>query len=70
MEKKKNDIIKTTAMVSKLFGLLSTNDERAIEQKKRFFEIAGCTFPEDWDSLSLEEKTKRINQAEQFGLGE
>jgi len=66
----KSDIIKTTAMVSKLFGLLSTNDERAMEQKKRFFEIAGCTFPEDWDSLSLEEKTKRINKAEQFGLGE
>ena len=66
----KNDMMKTTAMVSKLFGLLSTGDERAIEQKKRFFEIAGCTFPEDWDSLSLEEKTKRINKAEQFGLGE
>ena len=66
----KSDMIKTTAMVSKLFGLLSTNDERAMEQKKRFFEIAGCTFPEDWDSLSLEEKTKRINKAEQFGLGE
>tara|TARA_R100000388_G_C7203794_1_gene139938 strand:+ start:202 stop:678 length:477 start_codon:yes stop_codon:yes gene_type:complete len=67
-DKPKNDVIKTTAMVSKLFGLLSTGDERAIEQKKRFFEIAGCTFPEDWDSLSLEEKTKRINNAEQFGL--
>ena len=66
----KNDMMKTTAMVSKLFGLLSTGDERAIEQKKRFFEIAGCTFPEDWNSLSLEEKTKRINKAEQFGLGE
>ena len=66
----KSDMIKTTAMVSKLFGLLSTNDERAMEQKKRFFEIAGCTFPEDWDNLSLEEKTKRINKAEQFGLGE
>ena len=63
-------MMKTTAMVSKLFGLLSTGDERAMEQKKRFFEIAGCTFPDDWNSLSLEEKTKRINKAEQFGLGE
>jgi len=69
-DKPKKDVMKTTAMVSKLFGLLSTGDERAIEQKKRFFEIAGCTFPEDWNSLSLEEKTKRINKAEQFGLGE
>ena len=69
-DKPKNDVMKTTAMVSKLFGLLSTGDERAMEQKKRFFEIAGCTFPDDWNSLSLEEKTKRINKAEQFGLGE
>ena len=69
-EARQNNHLKTTAMVSKLFGLLSTNDEKAMEQKKRFFEIAGCTFPEDWNSLSLEEKTKRINKAEQFGLGE
>tara|TARA_Y100000033_G_scaffold4802_1_gene3987 strand:- start:43 stop:528 length:486 start_codon:yes stop_codon:yes gene_type:complete len=69
-EARHDNHLKTTAMVSKLFGLLSTGDERAIEQKKRFFEIAGCTFPEDWNSLSLEEKTKRINKAEQFGLGE
>ena len=26
--------------------------------RKKIFEIAGCTFPEDWDSLSIEEKTK------------
>ena len=69
-EARQDNHLKTTAMVSKLFGLLSTGDERAMEQKKFFFEIAGCTFPEDWDSLSLEEKTKRINKAEQFGLGE
>ena len=56
------------AMVSKLFGLLSTNDEKAMEQKKRFFEIAGCTFPEDWDQLSLEEKRSRISKAEDFGI--
>lgn len=68
----KNDMIKTTAMVSKMFGLLSggADPQRELEQKKRFFEIAGCTFPEDWDSLSIEEKTKRINKVEQFGMGE
>ena len=66
----KNDMIKTTAMVSKMFGLLSggSDPQRELEQKKRFFEIAGCTFPEDWDSLSIEEKTKRINMVEQFGM--
>jgi hypothetical protein len=63
-----NDPLKTAAMVSKLFGLLSTNDEKAIKQKKRYFEIAGCTFPEDWDQLSLEEKQSRISKAENFGI--
>ena len=67
-EARQNNHLKTTAMVSKLFGLLSTNDEKAMEQKKRFFEIAGCTFPEDWDQLSLEEKRSRISKAEDFGI--
>jgi hypothetical protein len=67
-EARQNNHLKTTAMVSKLFGLLSTNDEKAMEQKKRYFEIAGCTFPEDWDQLSLEEKQSRISEAEDFGI--
>ncbi len=67
-EARQNNHLKTTAMVSKLFGLLSTNDEKAMEQKKRFFEIAGCTFPKDWDQLSLEEKQSRISEAEDFGI--
>ena len=67
-EARQNNHLKTTAMVSKLFGLLLTNDEKAMEQKKRFFEIAGCTFPEDWDQLSLEEKQSRISKAENFGI--
>jgi hypothetical protein len=56
-------------MVSKLFGLLSTNDDKAMDQKKRFFEIAGCTFPDDWEQLSLEEKQSRLSKVEDLGLG-
>lgn len=63
------DPLKTTAMVSKLFGLLSTNDDKAMAQKKRFFEIAGCTFPDDWEQLSLEEKQSRLSKVEDLGLG-
>ena len=63
-----NDILKTTSMVSMMFGLLATDKDKELAQKKRFFEIAGLTFPEDWDSLSNEEKEKRIKAVEQFGL--
>ena len=63
-----NDMLKTTSMVSMMFGLLATDKDKELDQKKRFFEIAGLTFPEDWDSLSNEEKEKRIKAVEQFGL--
>ena len=63
-----NDMLKTTSMVSMMFGLLATDKDKELAQKKRFFEIAGLTFPEDWDSLSNEEKEKRIKAVEQFGL--
>ena len=69
-KKKNNDMLKTTSMVSMMFGLMATdmNKDKELDQKKRFFEIAGLTFPEDWDSLSNEEKEKRIKAVEQFGL--
>ena len=63
-----NDMLKTTSMVSMMFGLLATDKDKELAQKKRFFEIAGLTFPEDWDSLSNEEKEKRIKAVEEFGL--
>jgi len=63
-----NDMLKTTSMVSMMFGLLATDKDKELAQKKRFFEIAGLSFPEDWDSLSNEEKEKRIKAVEQFGL--
>jgi len=67
-KKKNNDMLKTTSMVSMMFGLLATDKDKELDQKKRFFEIAGLTFPEDWDSLSNEEKEKRIKGVEQLGL--
>jgi len=69
-KKKNNDMLKTTSMVSMMFGLMATdmNKDKELDQKKRFFEIAGLTFPEDWDSLSNEEKEKRIKGVEQLGL--
>lgn len=63
-----NDMLKTTSMVSMMFGLLATDKDKELDQKKRFFEIAGLTFPEDWDSLSNEEKEKRIKGVEKLGL--
>ena len=64
------DMLKTTGTISKLFGLMSgdMDKNKQLDQKKRFFEISGLTFPDDWDSLSIEEKEKRINQVENIAI--
>ena len=64
------DMLKTTGTISKLFGLMSGDMDKGkqLDQKKRFFEISGLTFPEDWDSLPIEEKEKRINQVENIAI--
>jgi len=64
------DMLKTTGTISKLFGLMSGDMDKGkqLDQKKRFFEISGLTFPDDWDSLPIEEKEKRINKVEQVSI--
>jgi len=64
------DMLKTTGTISKLFGLMSGDMDKGkqLDQKKRFFEISGLTFPDNWDSLPIEEKEKRINQVENIAI--
>jgi hypothetical protein len=64
------DMLKTTGTISKLFGLMSGDMDKGkqLDQKKRFFEISGLTFPDDWDSLPIEDKEKRINKVEQVSI--
>jgi hypothetical protein len=65
-----SDMLKTTGMVSKMFGLLSNNMDKSkqLDQKKRFFEIVGCTFPDDWNNLTIEEKEERLSKVESFAI--
>ena len=69
-EERPTDILKTTGTISKLFGLMSGDMDKGkqLDQKKRFFEISGLTFPDNWDSLPIEEKEKRINQVENIAI--
>ena len=57
--------------MSALFGLMSKGEdkEKVNNQKKRFFNhVEGLQFPEDWDTLTEEEKEKRLNKVEQVAL--
>ena len=69
--KPEQDFLKTVSMVSAMFGLLAkTEDKSKVNaQKKRFFDnVQGLSFPEDWETLPEEEKTKRLEKIESFNL--
>ena len=65
-----SDQLKTVGMVSALFGIMSGNDrEGKVKYQKRFFEtIQGMHFPEDWDSLPLDEKERRLEAVQKVAL--
>ena len=65
------DFLKTVSMVSSMFGvLMQTEDKSKVNaQKKRFFDnVQGLNFPEDWETLPEEEKSKRLEKLENFNL--
>ena len=65
------DFLKTVSMVSAMFGILTQGEEKQKinAQKKRFFDnVQGLSFPNDWNDLPEEEKTKRLEKIESFNL--
>ena len=69
------DHLKTVSAISSIFSLMA-NDEteeakrKTNDQRKRFYEtIEGISFPNDWDSLSVEDQEERLNKTDQFGRG-
>jgi hypothetical protein len=65
-----NDQLKTVGMVSAMFGIMSGDDrEGKVKYQKRFFEtVNGISFPDDWDSLPLEEKERRLEEVQKLAL--
>ena len=64
------NFLKTVSTVSAMFGLMCQNDVKTKNKyQKRFFDkVQGINFPSDWDNLSEEEKTKRLDGATKMGL--
>ena len=65
------NFLKTVSSVSAMFGLMCQNDVKTKNKyQKRFFDkVQGINFPSDWESLSEEEKAKRLEKVESVGLG-
>ena len=65
-----DDQLKTVGMVSALFGIMSGDDrEGKVKYQKKFFEtVKGLSFPDDWDSLPLEEKERRLEGVQKLAL--
>jgi hypothetical protein len=58
-------------MVSAMFGLMTQGEDKQKinSQKKRFFDnVQGLSFPEDWETLPEDEKSKRLEKIESFNL--
>ncbi len=65
------DFLKTVSMVSAMFGMMTQAEDKSKvnAQKKRFFDnVQGLNFPEDWETLPEEEKSKRLEKIENFNL--
>ena len=50
-------------MVSAFGDLINETKKDKIAFKKRMLIASGCTFPDDWDKLPVEEQESRINKA-------
>jgi len=53
----------TLRMVSAFGDLMNETKKDKIAFKKRMLIASGCTFPDDWDKLPIEEQESRINKA-------
>jgi len=65
------DMLKTVASVSAMFGIMCNKGEEKTKnkyQKKFFDKVQGINFPDNWESLSEEEKSKRLEGATKIGL--
>lgn len=69
------DHLKTVSAISSIFSLMANYEteeakRKTNDQRKRFYEtIEGICFPDDWDSLSVEDQEERLNKTDQFGKG-
>lgn len=62
-------ILGMAAMVAKMGEVFADTDEEKNTWKKRMLgTVPGIDFPEDWDTLSEEEKKRRLDGAIDFGL--
>jgi len=68
--KPKPNFLKTVSTVSAMFGLMCQNEVKTKNkyQKKFFDKVQGMNFPDNWESLSEEEKSKRLEGATKIGL--
>jgi len=68
--KEENSQLKTVSMVSAMFGVMCGGDKStANKYQKRFLNtIPGIDFPDNWDKLTEQEQTKRLDGAIKNGL--
>ena len=65
-----SDVARMAATASAMFAAVEGHSADSIEQRARFYRLVpGIHWPDDWDGLDLEEKKKRLDAMDRFGLG-
>lgn len=58
---------KTALNIAAMFALLTgASEEETLAAEKRFLAAAGASFPDDWDSLPMEEQRRRLNEVKKI----
>lgn len=72
LSQKMENVSRVSAMFSLLMGGPQGEvTEASVNQRARFYRtmvVDGLIWPEDWDDLSLEEKSKRLDKMDELGL--
>ena len=65
-----HELIKLSNMASKMLEVLAPDPEAAVNERARIWRATwariGLDWPPDWEALSLDEKTRRLDEMQDF----
>lgn len=65
-----DSMVGIVSAVSVMFDMIEGDDAKSIEQRAKFYKtLSGIHWPDNWDTLDLAEKKRRLDGMDAIGLG-
>ena len=68
-----DDLFEATTMAARMLSALAPDPESAVNERARMWRVTwdhlGLDWPSNWDELSVEEKTRRLDAFEAVASG-